>query len=67
MDRDEEGLKHISTFVDEALREMFEERAAIMEYEGVLPKAKAEALARAEVDSYRRVRESAAADAKVNK
>ena len=33
--------------------EMAEERAAIMEFEGGIPRAKAEALAKAEVESYR--------------
>lgn len=46
-------MKHISEFLDEALREMLEERAAIMHYDGGLPKEKADALAMAEVQNYR--------------
>lgn len=46
-------MKHISEYLDEGLREMFEERAAIMHFEGGLPKEKSEALARAECESYR--------------
>ena len=40
--------------IDEMLREAFEERAGIREYDGGLPKEKAEALAKAEVETIRR-------------
>ena len=40
--------------IDEMLREAFEERAGIREYDGGLPKEKAEALAAAEVETIRR-------------
>lgn len=46
-------MKHISQYLDEAMRECFEERAAIMQFEGGLPKEKAEALAKAEAETYR--------------
>lgn len=46
-------MKHISECLEEGLREMFEERAAIMHFDGGLPKEKAEAMARAEVENYR--------------
>ena len=46
-------MKHISEYLDEAMRECFEERAAIMHFEGGLPKEKAEALAQAEAETYR--------------
>lgn len=35
------------------IKERYEERAAIMEYMAGIPREKAEALARAEVDTYR--------------
>ena len=38
--------------IDEMLREAFEERAGIREYDGGLPKEKAEALAKAEMETY---------------
>ena len=38
----------------EDLEELYEERSAIMHFDGGLPKEKAEALAKAEVDSIRR-------------
>lgn len=38
----------------EDLEELYEERSAIMHFEGGLPKEKAEALARAEVETIRR-------------
>lgn len=40
--------------MNDNLKELYEERAAILHYEGGWPKEKAEALARAEVDSIRR-------------
>lgn len=48
------------------LKERYEERAAIMEHCGGLPREKAEALARAEVETYRLHREKVDSD-KVNK
>jgi hypothetical protein len=55
-------MKHISEY----LAEYFEERAAIMHFDGGLPKEKAEALARAEVETYRLYREKVDSD-KVSK
>ena len=51
-------MKHVSEYLDEALREMFEERAAMMHFEGGIPIEKAEALARAEVETFRKALES---------
>ena len=45
-------MKHISEY----LKEYFEERSAIMHFDGGIPKEKAEALARAEVETYRQHR-----------
>ena len=45
-------MKHISEFLAEGMREVFEERAAIMHFEGGLPKEKAEALAKAESETW---------------
>ena len=56
-------MKHISEY----LREYFEERAAIMHFDGGIPKEKAEALARAEAESYRLHREKVEADKAVQK
>ena len=42
--------------------ETAEERAAIMEFDGGIPRAKAEALAKAEVESYRLHREKVDSD-----
>jgi hypothetical protein len=42
--------------------ETAEERAAIMEFDGGIPRAKAEALAKAEVESYRAHREKVDSD-----
>ena len=47
-------MKHISEYLNEAMRERYEERAAIMHFEGGLPKEKAEALARAEAETWRK-------------
>ena len=44
------------------LKERYEERAAILHYCGGIPKEKAEALARAEVESYRAHREKVDSD-----
>ena len=52
-------MKHISEYLDESMRECFEERAAIMHFEGGLPKEKAEALAQAEAETYRASLEAA--------
>lgn len=60
-------MKHISEYLDEALREMFEVRAGIMHHCGGLPNEKAEAMARAECESYSKRREVAAQDSAVNK
>lgn len=51
-------MKIVGEYLDEALREMFEERAAMMHFEGGLPLEKAEALARAEVDTFRKALEA---------
>ena len=45
-------MKHISEYLSEGMREVFEERAAIMHFEGGLPKEKAEALAKAESETW---------------
>ena len=51
-------MKHISEYLPDDLRERHEERAAIMHFEGGLPKEKAEALARAEVETFRKAIEA---------
>ena len=45
-------MKHISEFLAEGMREVFEHRAAIMEFEGGIPREKAEALANAEAKTW---------------
>ena len=45
----------------EDLRYYYEERAAILHFEGGWPKEKAEALARAELETYRKHKEKVAA------
>lgn len=45
-------MRHISEFLEEGLREYFEERSAILQFDGGLPKEKAEAPAKAETESY---------------
>ena len=45
-------MKHISEYLAEGMREVFEHRAAMMEFEGGLPKEKAEALAQAEAETW---------------
>lgn len=45
-------MKHISEYLAEGMREVFEHRAAMMEFEGGLPKEKAEALAKAESETW---------------
>ena len=52
--------------MNDDLIEYFEERSAIMEYCGGLPREKAEALAKAEVETYRKHREKVDSD-KVSK
>ena len=47
-------LARFDEVFEEMMREFFEERAAIREFDGGLPKEKAEALARAEVETIRR-------------
>jgi len=51
-------MKHISEY----LEELFQERAAIMHFDGGIPKEKAEALARAECETYRAHRAKVDAD-----
>ena len=51
-------MKHISEY----LEELFQERAAIMHFDGGIPKEKAEALARAEVETDRQHRAKVDAD-----
>ena len=48
--------------LNDDLTERFEERAAIMHFCGGIPKEKAEALAKAEVESYRLHREKVDSD-----
>lgn len=60
-------MKTLFDRLDDALDEAFNERAAIMHFDGGLPKEKTEALARAEVETYRRHREKLAMDSKPNK
>jgi hypothetical protein len=45
-------MKHVFQFLDEHMKEFFEERAAILEHDAGLPKEKAEALAKAEAETY---------------
>ena len=45
-------MKHISEYLSEGMREVFEERAAIMHFEGGLPKEKADAPAKAESETW---------------
>ena len=47
-------MKHVIEYLDENLRELYEERAAIMHFEGGLPVEKAEALALAEMETWRK-------------
>ncbi len=53
-------------FQDLALKEFYSERAAILEFCGGWPREKAEALAYAETETYRKHREKVDSD-KVNK
>lgn len=52
-------MNHVSEYLDEVMRERYEERAAIMHYEGGLPKEKAEALALAELETWMKSKERA--------
>lgn len=52
-------MKHVFEFLDDYMREFFEERAAILEHEAGYPKEKAEALAKAEAETYRARRQRA--------
>lgn len=52
-------MKHISEFLDAAMNEWFQERAGIMHFDGGLPLEKAEALAKAEAETYRASLEAA--------
>ena len=60
-------MKHVFDYLDETMSEFFEERAGIMHHCGGLPKERAEALAKAETETYRAMREKAAKDSQVNK
>ena len=51
-------MKHVIEYLDENLRERYEERAAIMHYEGGLPKEKADALALAELGTVMKHRKA---------
>ena len=44
-------MKHIFEFLPDDLKEFYEERSAIMHFDGGLPKDKAEALAMAEAQT----------------
>ena len=44
-------MKHIFEFLPDDLKEFYEERSAIMHFDGGLPKEKAEALAMAEAQT----------------
>ena len=41
---------------EQHMEEFYEERAAIMHFDGGIPREKAEALARAELETYRAIR-----------
>ena len=45
-------MKHISEYLSEGMREVFEHRAAMMEFEGGIPREKAEELAKAEAETW---------------
>jgi hypothetical protein len=59
-------MRHISEFIDEALRDAFEERAGIREFCGLQPRETAEAAAMAEINE-RRSRQNAVDRDKVQK
>ena len=50
-------MKHISNYLDEYAKEMFEERAAIIEFCGNTSRENAEAAAKIEVDEWRKRKE----------
>ena len=50
-------MKRVTDSLDSAMLEFYEERAAILQFEAGLPKEKAEALAKAEADTYRKRRQ----------
>lgn len=50
------------TDFDKHMEELYQERAAVMHFDGGLPKEKAERLARAECESYRLHREKVDGD-----
>ncbi len=51
-------MKHVIEYLPDDLRERYEGRAAIMHFEGGLPKEKAEALAMAELGTVMKHRKS---------
>ena len=53
--------------MNDDIKERFEERAAILQFEGGIPKEKAEALSRAECETYAAHREQVAKDSAVGK
>lgn len=50
-------MKHISNYLEEYAKEMFEERSAIMEFCGNVPRESAEAAAKIEVEEWRKRKE----------
>lgn len=46
-------MKALGEFVDEALREIFEERAAIKEFDALMPREQAEKEAAEEIEAMR--------------
>lgn len=46
-------MKHISEFINEGLRELFEERAGIVEFDGGKTREEAERAAQCEIDKRR--------------
>ena len=46
-------MKHVFDYLDEAFKELFEERAAIREFDGKQPREEAEKLALREVEKLR--------------
>lgn len=45
-------MKNLSEQLSEGMREVYEHRAAMMEFEGGIPREKAEALAKAESETW---------------
>lgn len=60
-------MKHLFDHLDEVFNEYFHGRSEAMTNCGGLPKEKAEALAKAETESYRLHREKVAKDSAVQK